>query len=249
MKIESDRTESAKIRSCSLLLRRAGGSGVAARSVVEDTTSVRPGVARERGWLTAGGEPPAFSEARSQLVQWDISIRASGVNPGGARRGGREEEGSTNPTIQTTQPANHPEQACVVSPSPLVPPPAVSLPPTCRATPRRGREKEKGREGGEGRKLVGPPLCTSGYILDKELSRSSARGRRRISSTNKGTTLFCPFQLNPHRYTLGGGSVSSIRSRVREALTLPLSGKDNRISASSPNSIRNSHLASTRPAY
>lgn len=83
MKIESDRTESARIRSCSLLLRKAGGSGVAARSVVEDTTSVRPG--RERGWLTARrgggggrGEPPAFSEARSQLVQWDISIQRAG---------------------------------------------------------------------------------------------------------------------------------------------------------------------------
>lgn len=88
---------------------------------------------------------------------------------------------------------------------------------------------------GGGGELVGPPLCTSGYILDKELSRSSTRGRWRISPANKGTALFfCPFQLNPHRYTLGGGSVSAIRTRVRGA---PFFGGQPEFS---PNSIRNS---------
>jgi len=44
---------------------------------------------RERGWLPRvwrgqgqeerrGGEPSMFSEARSQLVQWDISIQRAG---------------------------------------------------------------------------------------------------------------------------------------------------------------------------
>jgi len=55
---------------------------------------------------------------------------------------------------------------------------------------------------------------------------------------NKGTALFCPFQLNPHRYTLSGGSVSTIRSRVRKA---SLFG-DNRISRI----CRNSRLARLR---
>lgn len=76
---DEDRIRSNRERGIrSLLLRRAGGSGVAARLIVEDTTSLQSAGWRERGRLTAGGEPLAFSEARSQLVQWDISIQRAG---------------------------------------------------------------------------------------------------------------------------------------------------------------------------
>lgn len=109
--------------------------------------------------------------------------------PRGARRGGRE-EGSTNPTIQTTRRRTIQSKHAWFPPPRWFHPPAVSLPPTCRSPPG-ALEVGEGQGGtSRGKELVGPPLCTSGYILDKELSRSSARGRQRISPANKGTALF-----------------------------------------------------------
>lgn len=141
----------------------------------------------------------------------------------GRKVGGRERgrNGERERENRLTQPSKPPSRRTIQSkhawfppcrwfPSPSL---AVSSPPT-RRSPLE--------EGGRGRrKPVEPPLCTSGYILDKEPSRSSTEGRRRVSLANKGTALFCSFQLNPHRYTRRQ-SVSVIRARVQEEPLFPI---------------------------
>jgi len=92
-------------------------------------------------------------------------------------------------------------------------------------TPRCPRERrEAGRE--RGKSWSGLPFVPVAISWTKSY-RALRQGKMEDKPyEQRNRTFFCPFQLNPHRYTLGGGSVSAIRSRVREA---PLF-EDNRIS-------------------
>lgn len=91
-------------------------------------------------------------------------------------------------------------------------------------TPRCPRERrEAGRE--LGKSWSGLPFVPVAISWTKSY-RALRQGKMEDKPyEQRNHTFFCPFQLNPHRYTLGG-SVSAIRSRVREA---PLF-EDNRIS-------------------
>ncbi|KYN10740.1 hypothetical protein ALC57_17347, partial [Trachymyrmex cornetzi] len=75
------------------------------KQFVENRRQAGPGW-RERGWLTAGGEPPAFS-LRLALSWFSGTYRSSGENPvvqgGVAGRKGRLTQPSKPPSRRTIQ--------------------------------------------------------------------------------------------------------------------------------------------------
>lgn len=164
---------------------------------------------------------PLWRSLRLALSWFSGTYRSSerGKPRDGSKVGGEGERErgrvSTNPTIQNAQPTNHPKQACVVFPLPLVPP-SPSPPSRCLFTTNTPFTPSREEGGGRGRrKPVGPPLCISSYILDKEPSSLfDERKTEDKSREQRNRTLFfsSPFQLNTHRYS-APRSVSAIRAR------------------------------------